>query len=653
MAKRKKIGIITANIESVYQQRVLSGIFFQCEKYGYDVVSFAPLVHAEHHFQDYLNAENNIFDLINFDLLDGIIVVTISLSDRNPEDSGIRAYIVNRLKKECTKPVISLDLPLGDFETVYTGDRLAFSAITAHILDVHMCRDIYFLTGVHGYKVSEERLGGFIDVMKNRGLPFDMNNVFYGDFWYSGGEALAERIASGELHCPEAVICANDHMAMGLANRLIEHGIDVPGKVLVTGYDATQESVMNTPSITSYMPAVEQAAAEAVNRMRAYMEPEEEIIPVEYHPEKGLCIGGSCGCPENIGYIKDSLFDSLYNVNQNYAQNGIEDRVDIACLTESYMLEELTVAVDPVDCLRKIYMETYLIRPYGDFYLCLTENWLNTDEKLLKGYPEKMKTVIHSKPEDAPDRDKSDLFHSDGNDHIFDTAVMLPDLWEDRDEPSVFYFSPVHFNENTLGYSVLRNPLNMTHKINIVFRNWMRNINNALEMIRMQNRLVAFSQRDAMTGLYNRRGMEKQLERITHDLKGGEVCIAFVVDMDGLKYINDNFGHSEGDYGINAIASAVRRIARSDEICVRAGGDEFYVIGIGDYSGADLTARVQRFNDAVEEEDQSSGKPYEISASIGGCCEHLRFGMTVDDVIHIADGRMYKSKTERKKQRSK
>lgn len=653
MAIRKKIGVIIANIESIYQQRVLTGIFSQCEKYGYDAVTFGPLVHAEHYYKDYLNAENNIFELINFDMLDGVIIVTLSLSDRNPEDKGIRGYIVNRLKKECTKPVISLDLPLSNFETVYTDDRSAFSAITAHVLDVHGCRDIYFLTGIPGYKVSEERLGGFTDVMNKRGMPYEPENIFYGDFWYSGGERLADRIISGELHCPEAVICASDHMAIGLADRLNENGIDVPGKVVVTGYDATQEAVTNFPVITSYTPAVEKAAAEAVNRIYSYIEPDGEVIPVDHKYGSGLCIGESCGCPENINYVKEKLYSSLYNINRNYGEKGIEDRVDISSLTESYMLENLTVAAGPMDCLKKIYEETYLLRPYGDFYLCLIEEWLDTESKIIKGYPEKMKTVIHSQPENSPGYDSSLIYCSDGSDHIFDTSVMLPELLEERDEPSVFYFSPVHFDEKTLGYSVLRNPLSMKHKIDIVFRNWMRNVNNALEMIRMQNKLVAFSQRDVMTGLYNRRGMKEKLRVIASELKGNESCIAFVIDMDGLKYINDNFGHSEGDFGINAVAAAVRRIARSGEICVRAGGDEFYMIGVGDYSQSDIMVRIQKFNSAIEEENKTSGKSYEISASIGGCCEILSAGMTVDDVIHIADGRMYINKTDRKKQRSR
>lgn len=261
--RRKLIGFIVANPEAVYQQRVMNGLLEQCSKYGYDCAVFSPLVQTCHFYREYLNGEVNIYELINFDKLDGVIVAALPLTEDNT--TWVRDMVVRLLKEKCTKPVISLDMPLGDFPVVYTDDREAFSVITAHILDVHECRKIYFLTGLEGHAVSEQRLAGFRDMMEKRGLEVSPESVFYGDFWYSGGEALAERIAGGEVERPEAVICASDHMAIGLANRLVSHGIRVPEDIIVTGYDATSEAVINDITITSFQPEISKAAAEAVN----------------------------------------------------------------------------------------------------------------------------------------------------------------------------------------------------------------------------------------------------------------------------------------------------------------------------------------------------------------------------------------------------
>ncbi len=651
MARRKLIGVIMANPEAVYQQRVLDGLFAACYKYGYNTAVFTPLVQVCHFYKEYLEGELNIFELINFDKLDGVIICGIALSDN--QTTWVREYIGKKLKKECKKPVVCLDLPVEDYPVVYTDDRQAFTRIAAHVFDAHGCRNVYFLTGMKGYAVSEQRVMGYTDLLKSRGLPVDMDSIFYGDFWYSGGEALAERIASGELPVPDAVICASDHMAIGLANRLIEHGINVPGDVAVTGYDATPEAVINSPTITTYIPDIFKAADDAINLIREKIEPDAPIERVKSSVRNGLRICSSCGCPENVEYIKKRLSSSLYRVNHNYAEKNIRDTVDISRLLDSYIFEILTCSPDPEICLNNIYRSDYLIRPYSDYYLCLTENWLDEEERFVKGYPPRMNCVIHTVPTDNVDTDRLDERHvSIENDHLFDTSLMLPALYEEREEPMAFYFVPMHFNEYTVGYSVLACSLTQEHKADCVFRNWIRNVNNALEMVRARNKLLMFSERDAMTGLYNRRGMGTQVKKMLSSLKEGQRFGVYVIDMDGLKFINDNYGHEEGDYGILAIAAAAKRVCRSGERCIRAGGDEFYIIGVGCYTDEEMKQTAADFSAALRDSSAQGEKPYELSASIGYASAPASPSMDIDKVIRAADKRMYINKSERKKQRS-
>lgn len=161
-----------------------------------------------------------------------------------------------------------------------------------------------------------------------------------------------------------------------------------------------------------------------------------------------------------------------------------------------------------------------------------------------------------------------------------------------------------------------------------------------------------FSERDVMTGLYNRRGMDSRIEKMLEEAAPDDKCAVFVIDMDGLKSINDNFGHTEGDFGIITIANAINSICRDSEICVRAGGDEFYVIGMGKYSDEEMNGRVERFRTLIDKADKSSGKPYDISASIGWQCGDVTESFDIDDLIRLADLRMYDDKTGRCKQRT-
>jgi diguanylate cyclase (GGDEF)-like protein len=85
--------------------------------------------------------------------------------------------------------------------------------------------------------------------------------------------------------------------------------------------------------------------------------------------------------------------------------------------------------------------------------------------------------------------------------------------------------------------------------------------------------------RDKLTGLYNRRLFEEQLEAaVARSLRAGEDLALLVVDLDGLKRINDVSGHVAGDQALRTLADALRSTIRAADVACRLGGDEFGVI---------------------------------------------------------------------------
>ena len=120
--------------------------------------------------------------------------------------------------------------------------------------------------------------------------------------------------------------------------------------------------------------------------------------------------------------------------------------------------------------------------------------------------------------------------------------------------------------------------------------------------------------------------------------------------MGGLKAINDTFGHAEGDYGIRIVSNVVQSITSNDEICVRTGGDEFCLIGIGKYADDEPQRRTERFLKTLEAVGRSSDKPYEITASIGWASAPYSENV-VSELLKTADERMYENKLMRKKNR--
>lgn len=636
---RKKICYITAFPESIYAGRYFEGAFAQCHKYGYDIAVFTPLVNLSIPHENYLNGELNIYNLINFDRFDGVLVDATSLL--NSSTSKYLTMVLDMLKKKCHKPVIIIGERSEDFPFFVTSDRQMFAEITRHVIEKHNCRDIYFLTGIEGHPTSLDRVSGFMDVLEEKGIKPEDEFIFYGDFWYTGGSKLADRIISGELHKPQAVICASDHMAIGLAKRLSNNGFSIPEDIIITGFDDTKEAAINDISITTASPETAKTAADAVDKLRLLMEPGSQIEQYSTNSSNLIRIGMSCGCKYDFRHTIRLFRDAMYHMHKDYSNEGFV--VDIGSLIESNMVEYLSDTNSPDECIHQIYNFSYLLRPYDDFYLCLEDHWMDYNAGISSGYSNQIREVIHCT-----------LTPGSGhylNGPVFDTSLMLPDLFSEDHEPSVFYFFPVHFLEKSLGYAVLRNNLTTEHNISCVTRNWLRNVNNALEIIRTESRLTSLSIQDSMTGTYNRMGMELLLDKMTRNAVENANVLAFVIDIDRLKYVNDTFGHEEGDYTICSVGEAAKKITLKDELCVRAGGDEFYIIGIGNYTSEDAAKRICDFNHELELIAESHNKPYPIMASIGGACIPLNSGLNITGIIRIADAKMYENKVQRKIQR--
>ncbi|MDO4864715.1 MAG: GGDEF domain-containing protein, partial [Ruminococcus sp.] len=647
---RKRLALLISDPSSDYSQSVIKGVRAQCAKYGYDLLVFSTMVKVCHTDKTYLDGELNIFRLINYDLVDGVLVASLELVEDQVH------FVLERLeadlREKCRKPVVSLDLPFADYPTVYTDDRKAVREVVRHLVGEHGCRKIYMLTGQKDYVVSEARAEAFCEQMKAEGLEVSQENVFYGNFWYTGGEEFANRILSGEVAMPEAVVCANDYMAIGLANRLMNEGVKVPEQVRVTGYDATKDAIFNTVSITTYNPDVFGMAASAVDMIHEQISPDVPKAGIELMPQYGLRIGASCGCSQNADDLRLMQHGSNPNERKHNPDGSLAVN-DMQGLHESYMFETLSVIKDKEQILQTITDVTYLLQPYRRFYLVLRSDWSDPESRCLTGYPETMRCVMRCIPQNESESDTERRYSVDSEEYAFPTERMLSALDEARDEPVVFYFLPSHFSDDTIGYAVLQTAMDAKRTADEVSTLWLRNVNNSLHMVRIVSKLTDYSIRDPMTGLLNRRGMEMAYSRRIERLATDEQLAVWVVDMDGLKYINDNFGHENGDFGIITIAEAIRMVSGKDDILVRTGGDEFVMIAAGRLTEPDGQERIRAFEQVLAEKNAAlASRPFDITASIGFVCFPSSEKDALEEKLKEADRLMYEYKSARKKQRS-
>lgn len=640
---RKRICVLTVYPEGEYQQKLLPGIFEQCNKYNYDVAVVAPLIQVCSTNQDYLKGELNIFELVNFDLFDGVIVTTVPLTEGNI--TTVTDKLLEKLQKECKIPVVSIDMEFGDYPVIFTDDSNAFFHITEHLILKHECKDFLILSGDNQEStIIKKRHQGIFKAFQKHSISFDKNKIIQGDFWYDSGELLGNMLIRNEIKMPDAVICLSDYMAIGLVNYLIKHGKKVPEDVIVTGYDAIYDASANTPPITTYASDVRHTGAKAVNFIHQKIDKTKEEIACDCAGSENLCIGGTCGCHEDFLFTRERLKNSLMD-NHSHYEIIKKNKVSMGMLMESYMMENLTEAVTPFDCLSKIYDFRYLIRPFGDFYICLNDDWMDNSLDICEGYSNTMQYALVSRRNEETSSARKHVFVEKNDANSFPANKMLPEMINGYGIPQVYYFVPVHFGTISLGYAVVQNDLSNPHCIGIVFRNFLRYVNNAIEMVRVKYQTYYLSEHDIMTDLYNRRGMRRVLFEMEKNLKKNDVVFAIVIDMDGLKSRNDNYGHLEGDNGIIYVSEAVKAITDENEIAVRGGGDEFFIVGAGKYDDAKMREKFARFCYYLETKNEKLDIP--VSASFG-----YALGNDIVNnfqvILERADENMYQNKALKK-----
>ena len=642
MSGRRKICLVTAMAETTHGMRLARGVGAQCEKYGYDMVQFASMINLDFEQVNYVDGERRVYDLIGFGPFDGIVLDTVSLFYGNSDE--LTASLYKKIKEQTDAPVVCVGIPYGDLPTVDGSNEPMLRELCCHAIEVHGCRDICLLTGARGNHEAEQRLEIMLRAVEELGGRVRPEHIRYGDFWYTSGEQLARDIVSGKIAKPDAVIAASDHMALGLMQELSRLGREVPEYMVVLGFEANDVAALNRVPLTSVESNFTKCAADAVDYIRAAIEPEEPVLPYEPHLSDMLHIGSSCGCKADVNRYMETFRSKLYYTERNYTPDVFEDNIDIGLMMENYIPELLTSSQTPQECLMNIYLTTYVCSPYVNFFLCMRKDWLSDEADLNNTPLGDMEIAVAKSNNGMLDINKEEQKVS------FDASLMLPQIFEEHDRPYVYYFTAVHFLDNTFGYAVLQREFKDIGKFNLVYRNWIRFVSNALEMVRSKNRFVVLSSHDKMTGLLNRRGMYDRLEKLLGRIQPGERLFVCVADMDGLKYINDNFGHHEGDFGIKLLGRAADAVKNKEDLCARTGGDEFVIAGL--CRDFDREGYEKRFSAELDSLSRQAGKPYPITASIGIAVGEKDAPQDFENLFSKADEDMYRYKTERKKQRS-
>lgn len=154
--------------------------------------------------------------------------------------------------------------------------------------------------------------------------------------------------------------------------------------------------------------------------------------------------------------------------------------------------------------------------------------------------------------------------------------------------------------------------------------------------------------RDYLTGLFNRRYFQKVADLAFSKKKGINPQWAFMLDINGFKYINDTFGHAQGDEALMRIARLLEQAVPSHTVVSRYGGDEFALL-TPELPKSEIASMLERLHEILTESNAAGEYPYMLSLS-AGCAPLIREQYpNLDAFLQQLDASMYKAKLESKK----
>jgi len=570
--------------------------------------------------------ERAIYQLLHEHYFDGCII------ESNLGDFAWAAVFAEQLEKRGI-PVVTLNFGIDEVENIPFLMPDAYDAgyqLMEHLIKVHNSKRVNIVLTSEDDIFSVHLVKACKDCYASYHLEFDDKRIIVQRASIPNGRELYHIFKEKGISDADATICVHDVLSIGLCMELEDHGYHVPEDMLICSLHRSVNSMAFRPDITG-MDKNDRGLCEKIcdiliNKM------EGKPVNIENYVKRKIYYGKSCGCPTTHDADEALHYQSLVLAKVE-AGNQISRMMSFNDSLESVVsLDELGESVK--DLMQGINCLGYI--------LCLNRSavkYITTDTELdftnNKTYFDQRMIAV-----EGVTKRTGEL-----KDYPFSLMQLVPINVVEGD---LLIFLPIHHKEHVFGYIVFVNeqlPIDMyNYRIcHESIGSGMENLHRQMLLRKSISELDELHMQDALTGLYNRFAWKRFCEKYYNEKN---YCVV-MIDMDGLKKINDGFGHLAGNNAICITANVIKNAIDEEDLVIRYGGDEFQILSLNVDPGYWENMR-DKINDEIVANVEQQKLPYQLGASLGYAICDEQHPMTFEECCEKADQAMYENKKQRK-----
>lgn len=576
-----KVGIVIHNIHDEYSEDLLNGLETSCKKKNNQLIIF-PVTSSKHvtDIIEYKNLSN--LPLVNKNNIDSLVISSGSVLNNftKKEFSDILEHF-----KDLNSVCISQRIPGMLF--ISSNAKYSFKRMVAHLIKKHNAKRFLLISGGDKRTDSKERIKWFFDVLKKNKIDLSFVQTINGSFAGQSTRVLFEKYLDKNGCNVDAIVCLNDIMALACLDVLESRKIKVPEDVIITGFDNTLNSKIVTPTLTT----IDQCTYEQGLLAGNILSKKKNIKKVFTVPaqEKYRC---SCGClsSNDISYSAINDFGKKDKITKNEIYNALHKIPELKrkqLLSIQYLMKESQKILN-IDDLFDVIPSHLEKVDITSLTVCIYDEATKINNLDSLSMPTKAQRIFYYDIKNENIVDKENITFNP-------TENILPKDKSLKNHQKLFIFS-LFDKSSQYGYIALSSSSSDYSYVEIITEIILKLIVSSLKFTYEQytkgllidkkivleqftSKLSQISNRDELTNLLNRRGFMQSARRLIKETidenKSGLIIFG---DMDGLKHINDTFGHSAGDRALKLTARILKSAFRKTDLVARLGGDEFIML---------------------------------------------------------------------------